>query len=134
LLLFFSDDLDFTVTDPSHLDQDLITKIFREVCHWIFQQCRLEFPEHLIQFKIFTNSRGATSCQGKIAYKGPVGPSIGFHSLPRLKIGITFNETLVLAPVQRNIHHEYSDTLPKTSVAWCNPIEEIAAEKFCALE
>ncbi|MCY4170009.1 MAG: nucleotidyl transferase AbiEii/AbiGii toxin family protein [Bacteroidetes bacterium] len=130
----FSENLDFTITDPSHLNEDFILETFREVCRWIFHQCRLEFPEHLIQFEFFTNSRGSTSCRGKIAYRGPMGPSIGYRSLPRLKIDLTFDEILVLPPVERKIHHEYSDILPKSTEALCYSIEEIAAEKFCALE
>jgi len=128
----FSEDLDFSVTDPSHLNEKFLVQTFTEICDWLFIQSGIAFPEHLLQFRIFKNSLGSESCQGKLAYRGPVGPSTGYRSLPRLKIDLTFDEKVVLKPVFRNVCHEYSDGLSERS-ALCYPIEEAAAEKICAL-
>jgi len=128
----FSEDIDFTVIDPSHFNPHFLTKTFTEIGAWLFDQSGIAFPEHLVKFEIFTNLRGSKSCRGKLACRGPVGPSAGFRSLPRVQIDLTFDETLVLKPVRKNICHEYSDTSTNASVL-CYPIEEACAEKFSAL-
>ncbi|MCY4159542.1 MAG: nucleotidyl transferase AbiEii/AbiGii toxin family protein [Bacteroidetes bacterium] len=129
----FSEDLDFTVVKPSHLSSDFLTETFTEICDWLHDEFGLEIPPRLLSFEIFTNPRGSKSCRGKIGYRGPVNPQYGYRSLPRLKIDLTFDEILVLPSTERTIHHNYSDDLPEELVAQCYAIEEIAAEKICAM-
>ena len=67
---------------------------------------------------------------GKIAYRGPVGPSIGYRSLPRLKIDLTFDEILVLPKVEREIHHEYSDIHPSQQQPCVIPLKKLPLKNF----
>jgi len=130
----FSEDLDFTVIDPAHLNQDFLVKTFIEISDWLFIQSGISFPKHLVQFKIFKNSRGSESCRGRLAYRGPVGPRAGFRSLPWLKIDLIFDEKIVLKPVVMDIYHEYSDACALSDPsALCYPIEEASAEKISIL-
>ncbi len=57
-----SEDLDFTVVDPSHLNRDFLIETFSEISEWIFDQAELEIPTKLLSFEIFTNPRGSESC------------------------------------------------------------------------
>jgi predicted nucleotidyltransferase component of viral defense system len=129
----FSEDLDFTVIEPSHLNHDFLIETFSEISDWIFHQAGLEIPTRLLSFEIFTNSRGSESCQGKLGYRGPIGPRSGFRSLPRLKIDLTFDEVVVLPPVERTVCHDYSDDPHGGISVRCYALEEAFAEKICAL-
>lgn len=129
----FSEDLDFTIVEPSHLNRDFLIETFSEISEWIFEQAGFEIPKRLLSFEIYTNPRGSESCQAKIGYRGPIGPSQGYRSLPRLKIDLTFDEVVVAPPVGRIIHHHYSDNPQGEPLIRCYPPEEAYAEKICAL-
>ncbi len=70
----FSEDLDFTLVDESHIDEDFLRPIFEEVAAWVADQSGLLVPADQIDFDIYKNPRGRLSCQGKIGYRGPVSP------------------------------------------------------------
>lgn len=70
----FSEDLDFTLLDPSHLDDDFLSTIFAEISEWIYEECGLELPSSSRRFELYVNPRGHTACQGKVAYRGPISP------------------------------------------------------------
>ncbi len=40
----FSEDLDFTLTDESHLNVDFLVGTFREVSAWVYEQTRIQLP------------------------------------------------------------------------------------------
>src|SRR5256886_13379381 len=67
----FSEDLDFTLTDASHLDEEFLQETFGEVGAWIYERTGIEFPPDRQDFDIYTNPRGTISCQGRISYLGP---------------------------------------------------------------
>ncbi|SPH17917.1 hypothetical protein DEA8626_01445 [Defluviimonas aquaemixtae] len=125
----FSEDLDFTLKDESQLDEAFLRRVFGEIAEWIYEQCGLEFPADLQRFDIFTNPRGSISCQGKLAYRGPVSP----RSPPRIKLDLTADERLVLPPVQMPIFHPYSDAPDGGFTVLAYAYEEAFGEKVRAL-
>jgi predicted nucleotidyltransferase component of viral defense system len=125
----FSEDLDFTLQDEAHLDEAFLQRVFAEVSEWIYEQSGLEFPADLQRFDIFTNPRGSISCQGKLAYRGPVSP----RSPPRIKLDLTADERIVLAPVQTPIFHPYSDAPDDGITVQAYAYEEAFGEKVRAL-
>ena len=100
----FSEDLDFTLTDPSHIDYDFLAGVFRDIGEWIYEQTGNEIPGELQEFDIFENPRGTVSCQGKLSYRGPIAPRSG--GLPRIKLDLTHDKLLVLPPAERAIFHD----------------------------
>lgn len=40
----FSEDLDFTLTEPEHLDIGFLERVFGEISEWIYDAAGLEFP------------------------------------------------------------------------------------------
>ena len=90
----FSEDLDYTITDSSHIDHEFLIGVFRDIGEWIYEQTGIEIPEELREFEIFENPRGTVSCQGKLSYRGPIAPRSG--GLPRIKLDPTPDELLVL--------------------------------------
>ena len=103
----FSEDLDFTLTDAAHLDATFLTAAFAEIADWVCEQTGIELPPDFHTFEIYPNPRGNPSCQGKLSYRGPIAPRSG--GLLRVKLDITADEHLTLAPVSAPIFHPYSD-------------------------
>ncbi|MGB8725372.1 MAG: nucleotidyl transferase AbiEii/AbiGii toxin family protein [Terriglobales bacterium] len=127
----FSEDLDFTLTDESHLNVDFLLGIFREVSSWVYEQTGIELPPDKLHFEVFQNRRGRPAGQGRISYRGPIAPTSG--DLPRIKLDLTVDEVLVLPPVDRPVSHPYSDAPEGGIVAGCYSYEEVFAEKMRAL-
>ena len=61
----FSEDLDFTLRDAAHLDDEFLKRVFSEISEWVYDACGLELPTSHQDFELFTNSRGDLACQGK---------------------------------------------------------------------
>lgn len=127
----FSEDLDFTITDQSHLNVDFLLGAFREIAAWLYDQAGIELPADKVYFDVFQNRRGKTACQGRVSYRGPIAPTSG--DLPRVKLDLTSDELLALPAVERPVSHPYSDAPEGGMVAWCYSYEEVFAEKLRAL-
>ena len=127
----YSEDLDFTLIEPSHISRDFLADTFRDIGEWIYEQSGIELPERLQEFNFFENSRGTMSCQGKLSYRGPIAPRSG--GLPRIKLDLTPDELLVLPPAERVIFHDYSDAPTEGITVICYAYEEAFAEKVRAL-
>ncbi len=125
----FSEDLDFTLTDESHLDATFLKRVFSEIGQWVYDQTGIEAPGDGQDFDIYTNPRGSISCEAKLSYRGPVSP----RSMPRIKLDLMADERLVLAPVQVAIFHPYSDAPVNGMTARAYAYEEVFAEKTRAL-
>ena len=126
----FSEDLDFTLREPEHLDANFLTGVFSEIGEWIYDQTGIEIPADKQAFDIYQNPRGQVSCQGKISYKGPVSST---HALPRIKLDLTADERVVLPPVGAQIFHPYSDAPEEGIEVLAYDYTEAFAEKFRAL-
>ena len=127
----YSEDLDFTLIEPSQISRDFLADTFRDIGEWIYEQSGIELPERLQEFNFFENSRGTMSCQGKLSYRGPIAPRSG--GLPRIKLDLTPDELLVLPPAERVIFHDYSDAPTEGITVICYAYEEAFAEKVRAL-
>ena len=127
----FSEDLDFTLPDESHLSLDFLTATFREIGAWVYERAGIELPPDKIYFEVFQNRRGRVAGQGRISYRGPIAPASG--DLPRIKLDLTLDEMLVLPPVSRPVAHPYSDGPEGGIHANCYSYEEVFAEKVRAL-
>lgn len=125
----FSEDLDFTLTDASHLDDEFLKATFREVGEWIYERTGIEVPANLQSFDVYTNPRGTVSCQGKVSYRGPVAS----RDLPRIKLDLTADERIVLAPVRVSVFHPYSDAPDDGMDVLAYAYEELFGEKVRAL-
>ncbi|KAB1082569.1 WYL domain-containing protein [Neorhizobium galegae] len=127
----FSEDLDFTLLDPAHLDEAFLKRVFGEVSAWIYERTGLEFPADRQDFEMLTNPRGNPSCQGKLSYRGPVSSSSG--GLPRVKLDLTADEHIVLPPVRVPIFHPYTDAPEDGITVLSYAYEEAFGEKVRAL-
>jgi predicted nucleotidyltransferase component of viral defense system len=126
----FSEDLDFTLIYPKHLNQTYLVKAFQEISEWIYDQAGIEMPRETINFEIYKNPRGVNSAQGRIGYRGPMQPR---GDLPRIKLDLTADEIVTLDPIIREVHHPYTDRPDNGIHIQCYSFEEIFAEKLRAL-
>jgi predicted nucleotidyltransferase component of viral defense system len=126
----FSEDLDFTLTESNHFDQDFFIQCFEDISEWVYDATGIEIPKDLIRFDVYKNNRGGMSAQGRIGYRGPMQPG---GDLPRIKLDLTFDEILVLDPAIREVHHPYSDCPDDGIQSKCYCFEEVFAEKIRAL-
>jgi predicted nucleotidyltransferase component of viral defense system len=126
----FSEDLDFTLTDASHLEEAFLKAAFADVAAWVYDKSGIELPVDQMRFEVFSNPRGGRSGEGRIYYIGPLGRG---GSLPRIKLDLTIDELLVLPPIERPTSHPYTDMPEGGIIARCYAYEEIFAEKIRAL-
>lgn len=126
----FSEDLDFTLVDGTHIDETFLRATFVEIAQWVYDQSGVELPERAHAFEIYTNPRGKKSAQGRIGYRGPMQRR---GDLSRVRLDLTDDERLVRNGERKRVHHPYSDA-PEPGIhvlAYC--FEEVFAEKLRAL-
>jgi predicted nucleotidyltransferase component of viral defense system len=103
----FSEDLDFTLLKPEHIEEGFLKRVFADIGQWVYDETGIEVPADMQDFEIFRNPRGNISCQGKLSYRGPVSPQ--GKAIPRVKLDLTADERVVLAPTRASVFHPYSD-------------------------
>ena len=126
----FSEDLDFTLVDPEHLNDDFLRGVFEEIGEWIYEETGIQIPPERIQFEVYENPRGQLSCQGKISYIGPVSPT---RPPPVIKLDLTADERVALPPARVPIFHPYTDAPEGGIDVLAYAYAEAFAEKFRAL-
>jgi predicted nucleotidyltransferase component of viral defense system len=126
----FSEDLDFTVSDPAHLEEAFLTNVFNEIAAWVEERSGIVLETACRQFKPYDNHRGGRSCEGRVCYRGPIAPG---GALPKIKLDLTNDEHQALQPVMRPVHHVYSDRDETLMRVQCYTFEEVFAEKIRAL-
>lgn len=129
----FSEDLDFTLRDPSHINAGFLLATFTEIADWIYEQSGIEIPADGMKFEIYTNPRGVDSCQGRIYYKGPATYS-SKHSMPRIKLDLSTDEVVVDDPITIPVRHDYSDCPEGGISIQSYSYAEVFAEKIRALK
>ena len=129
----FSEDLDFTLMNPSHLDQAFLSKVFAEIGDWVYENCGIEMPADGQSFEMLSNPRGKLSCQGKLSYRGPISPNVKLAGWPRIKLDLTADEKLVMPPERASIFHDYSDAPDDGIHVLAYAYEEAFGEKIRAL-
>ena len=127
----FSEDLDFTLRNPLHLDRDFLVFSMERVATWVYEQSGLELPVDRQEFDVYRNPRGELSCRVKVPYRGPIGPR--GKSIPNIKLDLTADERLVLDPVRLPIHHPYTDVPGDGIQVLAYAYPEAFAEKVRAL-
>ncbi len=127
----FSEDLDFTLRDESHLDEAFLRNALGEVAAWVVEESGLIMPVDQLSFDLYNNPRGRLCCQAKMGYRGPASPSTG--GWPKVKLDLTADEKLVLAAVRREVFHPYSDRPAGGLWVNCYAYEEAFGEKMRTL-
>lgn len=67
----FSEDLDFTLSDQTHLNADFLRETFGQVARWVYDETGIEIPADQLRFEVLQNPRGGVSCVGRSAIHTP---------------------------------------------------------------
>jgi len=126
----FSEDLDFTLLEPAHLDVSFLNKLFDDIATWVYDETGMVLPPEARKADVFTNPRGGTSAEGRLGYRGPLGRA---GDAPRIKLDLTDHEHVVLDPDWREVHHPYTDRPADGIWVTTYSFEEVFAEKTRAL-
>ncbi|MCY4610221.1 MAG: nucleotidyl transferase AbiEii/AbiGii toxin family protein [Gammaproteobacteria bacterium] len=127
----FSEDLDFTLADPSHIHENFLKTVFAEIGERIYGQTGIELPSDYQRFEMYENPRGHKCCQGRIGYQGPVSPP--GRNMPRIKLDLTADEIVALPPISLPAFHSYSDVPSDDITIRSYAYEEVFGEKVRAL-
>ena len=127
----FSEDLDFTLQDQSHLDETFLKNEFAVIAEWLYEASGIEIPVERLRFDIYDNPRGNKSCEGRVYYQSYF--SGGKQNLPKIKLDLTADEILVLPPSCQNVSHGYSDQPDEGIAIDCYDYPEVFGEKIRAL-
>jgi predicted nucleotidyltransferase component of viral defense system len=127
----FSEDLDFTVTEPAQLDHEFLLSRFRALGAWLYDTTGIELPAGLLRFDVYDLKTGGRAGEGRLAYRGPIAPRGG--DLPRIRIDLTADEHVVLPSIIRPVTHPYRDAPAGGITARCYAFEELFGEKVRAL-
>ncbi len=65
----FSEDLDFTLQDEKHINEEFLKLQFTDISEWLYEASGIEIPTDRLIFDIYENLRGRKSCQGRVYYK-----------------------------------------------------------------
>lgn len=103
----FSEDLDFTLRDQSHINEAVLKEQFTSITEWLYEETGIEIPTDRLVFDRYANPRDRQSCQGRVYYRSYF--SKGKHSLPKIKLALTADEVLVMPSTRRPVFHPYSD-------------------------
>lgn len=127
----FSEDLDFTLTDSAHLNEDFLKTQFEKIAEWLYERCGIELPIDRFVFDVYENKRGGISCEGKVYYKSYFVS--GARRIPKIKFDLTVDEVLVMPASDRPVMHPYSDESEGGFRVGCYDYPEVFGEKIRAL-
>ncbi len=122
----FSEDLDFTLTESTCLEEKKLKTCLMEIGEWVQKETGIEIPTDKVSLDYHKN----LSVQAKIPYLGPLKQQK--RPLPNILLDLTVSEKVVLPPEKRSIYHPYTDKPKNAPLALCYPYEEIFAEKLRA--
>jgi predicted nucleotidyltransferase component of viral defense system len=123
----FSEDLDFTISDRSHLSEEFLRPVFEEIGGWVYEASGVELPTESFIFEVLPER---AYVQGRIGYRGPLKQGT---STPKVKLDLVGDELIALNTVMQAVHHPYTD-LPAGGIRIRSyPYEEVFAEKVRAL-
>jgi len=126
----FSEDLDFTLSDQTHLHEGFLSNAFTVITEQLSETVGIEFFKDRFTFKIVNKPNNQMSALGKIHFNGPLRRTKGVASI---KLDLTTDEIQVLESVLVPVHHPYSDVPAAGIKASCYAFEEVVAEKTRAL-
>src|SRR5262245_14796787 len=115
----FSEDLDFTITDRTHLDQDFLIERFSQIGQWIYDTTGIEIPSDMLRFDVWNTPSANRAGNGRISYRGPLMPG---GDLPRIRLDLTTDEALAREPVMRLVGHPYTDAPAEVSKRAATPL------------
>jgi predicted nucleotidyltransferase component of viral defense system len=122
----FSEDLDFTVGEGGPLAPDDLVPVLEDMLDQVEQETGITLSGRAPVVRLRPDGRSA---EGRVYYRGPRGTP----GEARVKLDLTYDETVVEPTGRRQIAHAYEDELPGDGSVECYSFVEVFAEKLRAL-
>jgi predicted nucleotidyltransferase component of viral defense system len=122
----FSEDLDFTVLEGGPLAPEDLLPVLTEMLDLVEQETGITLSSRQPAVRLRPDGRSA---EGRIYYRGPRGTP----GEARVKLDLTYDETIIEPTIRREIAHAYDETLPGDGAVQCYAFVEVFAEKLRAL-
>ncbi len=122
----FSEDLDFTVREGGPLAPDDLVPVLEDMLDQVEQETGITLSSRAPVVRLRPDGRSA---EGRVYYRGPRGTP----GEARVKLDLTYDETVVDPTSRRQIAHAYEDELPGDGSVECYSFVEVFAEKLRAL-
>jgi len=74
----FSEDLDFTLTEPNHLDRDFLVQCFEDISEWVYDATGIEIPKDLIRFDVYKTTVAACLPRDELDTEGQCSQGVTF--------------------------------------------------------
>ena len=75
----FSEDLDFTLREPRHLEEGFLKDAFAQIGAWIYDRSGIQVPAEAQKFDIYTNPRGSFPARAESHIAGRVAARYAAH-------------------------------------------------------
>ncbi len=125
----FSEDLDFTATDPLRGDQ--VRNAALRVARWSEERGGPDFQAVPPLLEVVSDEYGSEAFEVRVYFRGPLAWT---GSPQAIRLHITRDERLVLPAEERALLHPYSDAHELGApLLLCYPLLEMLAEKLRAL-
>ncbi len=129
----FSEDLDFTLKNEAHINEEFLKECFSEISERLYEEAGIEIPPEQFRFDIRPNPRDKLICEGRIHYKSHFLPEQQRTSWPRIKLDLSADEIILNEPIEQQVMHAYSDQPDSGIFIQSYTYEEVFGEKFRAL-
>ena len=125
----FSEDLDFTATKLIQADDFL--GVLHTISLWAAEAGGPDFEAAPVKLEVVNDEYGSEAFQIRLYYRGP----LRWEGSPRsIRLDISRQEKVLLAPVRRALIHPYSDVnLLQNAALNCYSLEEVLVEKLRAV-
>ena len=127
----FSEDLDFTLKDENHLQEEFLINQFTSIASWLYEEAGIEILIDRLKFDIYMNSRGHRSCQGRVYHDSYFAQ--GKRDIPKIRLDLSADEVLVLPTSRQAVFHPYTDVPEGGIFIESYDYHEIFSEKVRAL-
>lgn len=125
----FSEDLDFTLTGP--VTPTDVEGTLQGAARWAEEASGIRLTDRPIRHEVISEGTRQETYRFWLYYRGP-HRQVGDQSA--IKVDLTFNEEILLPPVERPLIHPYSDQDSQGTVKILSySLEEVLAEKARAM-
>ena len=62
----FSEDLDFTIQNENHLNDEFLVEQFSWMSKWLYEQTGIQIPTDRLRFDTYINPRSHQICEGRV--------------------------------------------------------------------
>ena len=127
----FSEDLDFTAPKGAIYNENDIRIALNDIADFVYENSGINLRTREIEVKESINKKNRKTFVAKYTYLGPL--NLTSRTQQQIKFDITDDEVIIDSHDMRDVFHMYSDAPRPAAKIKCYSVNEILAEKTCAI-